>query len=264
MMSGRNSIDFKQFDRHLVRVSSKSRFVFKLILAAAMWTGIAVSAKAQLSPGTTTQTDGVIVADPNSANGGGTGDDGLSGGTTVNSGGDGVLVGDPLSANGGGSGVVTISAGSTVNPGTTYNDLGFGTYNLSGGSVSLDGSSVFGGGTSIVWDAPSSGGTLEFEPTLLTATDGNLSLTGDPVTITAPFTLSSGGSLEIDDENENSTVGTFGAVFVLNGQTSLPQSSDGVILDAQSVPEPSSWSLSIIAMSLLVLFVRRKAAKTGI
>lgn len=72
-----------------------------------------------------------------------------------------------------------IFEGTTINSGTIYDSQGFGTYDLSGGSLTLDGSSVFGDGTTIQWDAPISGGTLQFEPTLLTTTGGDLSLTGN-------------------------------------------------------------------------------------
>jgi hypothetical protein len=151
--------------------------------------------------------------------------------------------------------------GTTIDSGTDYDSQGFGTYNLSGGSLTLDGSSIFGGNTTIQWNVPVSGGTLEFESTLLTATDGDLSLTGNPVHFPSPFTLSnSAGSIEITGSLLGLPQGN------ILGAGSVLTISDGgsvvVLLGPPfSIPEPSTWTLLLGGMGLLVLAVRRKSAK---
>lgn len=170
--------------------------------------------------------------------------------------------------------------GTTIDSGTIYDRQGLGTYNLSGGSLTLDGSSIFGGGTTIQWNVPTAGGTLDFGSTLITTTGGDLFLTGNPVDLPGGFTISVGGSLEINNPSFNPSPGNTGGSTITissNDQKDLQQviedqginyvqtSQPGITLNGyvdqpfsftQAVPEPSTWPLLIGGLGLLVLMAR--------
>ena len=251
----------------MIYTSSSARTLWIAAIATVL---IFQSARAQdLDPGIGGNTDGTL-------DGGGViNNPGGSTGVTLISGGAVDLTGSDLGAGLGGNADGTLDGGGVINnPGGSA-----GTTTISGGVVDLTG--PIGGS----WTPPISGATLTWGPNSITTTGGNLDLTLTSGEITGPFTISSGGSLEINggSVSGNSSILSAGTIYVVsdqNDQNNLGQvienqgisvttiqsglvlgsSADQPLIQSQAVPEPSSWSLVIIC--ILALFVLRKVSKS--
>ena len=164
----------------------------------------------------------------------------------------------------------------TVKSDTSYDSEGFGVYDLASGSLKLDGTDVFGAGTSIIWNIPATGGEMEFESDHLIVTDGELSVSGDPINLPPGYSItnkSNDGSLQLNGQDVSATVedtgGTLslfsGGVGLVNaGSLTLTLRTVGtsggpgtITTGTVAVPEPSTWALVLGGVIALVALGRR-------
>ena len=120
------------------------------------------------------------------------------------------------------------------------------------------------------WNAPVPNGDLFIQENgsgvisdIVRFTDGNGRLTG--VTATQMIFYSLGGGIDAADTGFPSNAGTgttFGPVSeALDGTFTFTQGLSTIHGSSPEVPEPATWSLSLIGISLLAVLFRKRAQK---